>query len=223
MPTPLGSPGKPDFLPKSPAQIHPDLIHLQKCRRAQDEVQGDWKEGLPSFRRSNTLPAITNSEPAFKSPLTARSGTGRRSSALHCRSKSPLDIKPYQASLSDRLKTPDFNALVRKSIPIPQLLDTVDDQLEFPTKSIQEWKNQVVKIVPKRPSFAIAMDWKAPPAEWDDRDNYICSPKPMFYKNKKFVSERDFVVNPEWGSEKKKVSVYSPAYRTCALRYGWCC
>jgi hypothetical protein len=32
---------------------------------------------------------------------------------------------------------------VRKSIPIPQLLDTVDDQLEFPTKSIQEWKNQV--------------------------------------------------------------------------------
>lgn len=67
------------------------------------------------------------------------------------------------------------------------------------------------------------MDWKAPPAEWDDRDPFLYSPKPMFYKNKKFVSERDFVVNPEWGSEKKKVSVNSPAYSTCALRYGWCC
>ncbi|XP_052102512.1 uncharacterized protein LOC127736053 isoform X1 [Mytilus californianus] len=223
MQTPLRTPSTLDMLPRSPSKIHPDLLHLQQRRKAQDEIQGDWKrERLPSYSRANTLPIITQSEPAFHSPLTDRSKSGRYQ-LLKRRSKSPVDIKPYQARLSDRLKTPDFNALVLKNRPIPQLFDRVDENEEFKTRSIQEWKNQVVKIVPKRPSFAIAMDWKAPPAEWDDRDQYLYSPKPMFYKNKKFVSERDFVVNPEWGSEKKKVSVNSPAYSTCALRYGWCC
>lgn len=78
------------------------------------------------------------------------------------------------------------------------------------------------RVVPTRPAIAINSDWKAPPAEWDDRDQYIYGAKPMFYKNLKYAEHKDFVVNPEWLSEFMTVSTYSQAYRTCALRYGWC-
>lgn len=78
------------------------------------------------------------------------------------------------------------------------------------------------RVVPQRPAFALSSDWVAPPADWDDRDHYIYSPRGMFYTNTKYVLHKDFTVNPEWISEKMTVSEFSPVYRTCALRYGWC-
>ncbi|KAL3866689.1 hypothetical protein ACJMK2_043970, partial [Sinanodonta woodiana] len=78
-------------------------------------------------------------------------------------------------------------------------------------------------VVPRRPTIAINSDWQAPKAEWDDRDQYIYDPKGMFYDNRKYYIDKDFSISPEWISEKKSVSSYSRAYRTCALRYGWCC
>lgn len=59
---------------------------------------------------------------------------------------SPLDVKPYKAKESERLKTPDFKALVLKSKPIPQLYSKVDDE-ELKIRSIQEWEDQVTKYV----------------------------------------------------------------------------
>lgn len=78
------------------------------------------------------------------------------------------------------------------------------------------------RVVPGRPSYAIKSDWQAPPAEWDDRDQYIYGAKSIFYKNLKYVPNKDFKINPEWLSEHMSVSTMSKAYRTCALRYGWC-
>lgn len=94
--------------------------------------------------------------------------------------------------------------------------------------SVEKYKTHSFKIffsprvVPQRPAFAISSDWVAPPADWDDRDHYVYSPRSMFYTNTKYVLHKDFIVSPEWISEKMKVSEFSPVYRTCALRYGWC-
>ena len=82
--------------------------------------------------------------------------------------------------------------------------------------------NFFCRVVPGRPSYAIKSDWQAPPAEWDDRDQFIYGPKSLFYKNLKYVEKQDFTINPEWLSEHMTVSTMSTAYRTCALRYGWC-
>ena len=82
--------------------------------------------------------------------------------------------------------------------------------------------NFFCRVVPGRPSYAIKSDWQAPPAEWDDRDQFIYGPKSVFYKNLKYVEKQDFTINPEWLSEHMAVSTMSTAYRTCALRYGWC-
>ncbi|KAL4227432.1 hypothetical protein ACF0H5_012876 [Mactra antiquata] len=122
-------------------------------------------------------------------------------------------------------KRKDIVALLTKSHPIPNLLDKPikkSDEKKSPRKDLTMWKNEVKKVVPARPPIALHSDWKAPPAEWDDRDQYIYGAKPIFYKNLKYTEHKDFVVNPEWLSEFMTVSTYSQAYRTCALRYGWC-
>ncbi|XP_052784076.1 uncharacterized protein LOC128219931 isoform X2 [Mya arenaria] len=125
-----------------------------------------------------------------------------------------------------RLQTPAVKALVTTSRPIPHLFDrkasTPERKDGPPNKTKQMWKNEITKVVPARPPIAIHSDWKAPPADWDDRDQYIYGAHPMFYKNLKYPMHKDFTVNPEWLSEYMTVSTYSQAYRTCALRYGWC-
>ncbi|KAK3097221.1 hypothetical protein FSP39_007640 [Pinctada imbricata] len=167
--------------------------------------------------RSRTLPPLSKSHD-YELPVPPqgryRSGILRKRqdtpsfSIIERQPKSPMTIK----------------ALLQVSEPIPKFIESGVHKKPEKTvvKSLQGWKNEVRKVVPSRPAFAISSDWVAPPADWDDRDHYIYSPRCIFYKNIKHYQHKDFTVNPEWVSEKMTVSTFSPAYRTCALRYGWC-
>ncbi|XP_021349624.1 uncharacterized protein LOC110447950 isoform X2 [Mizuhopecten yessoensis] len=171
-------------------------------------------ESQPDFQRSLTLPQLVQSSspsprstrrenpPEFPHPL--RSPARRR--------------KPFES----KVKLPTFRALNRTFDPIPQFIEP-NKKRNYATKSMDFWEKQVTKVVPDRMKFAISNDYQAPPAVWDDRDPYTFSSKSCFYDNKKYVPHRDFKINPEWISESMHVSDYSPAYRTCPLRYGWCC
>ncbi|KAH3812816.1 uncharacterized protein LOC127836645 isoform X1 [Dreissena polymorpha] len=173
------------------------------------------RKSLDGSTNSITLPPLERSRTDLGSLLTANR-----------RPKSPT---PNHTMINKRdpnlLRTPDFRALLTTSAPIPNLLDPPPRTAERktpPWKPLKLWRNEVTKEVPSRPPIALRSDWKAPPAEWDDRDQYIYGAKPVFYTNLKYANSKDFTINPEWLSEFMTVSTYSNAYRTCALRYGWC-
>ncbi|XP_048732888.1 uncharacterized protein LOC125649400 isoform X2 [Ostrea edulis] len=192
-------------------------------RRETEEIRKSFKEngsvGL-TLRRSKTLPPLTP-----RKEITDKIGAnsdGSRPSLRNSRPKTP----DYPCVIKRVNKSPlKIDALLRSSEPIPHFIDGASKEMprkQYKAKSIQGWKNEIKKVVPQRPAFAISSNWVAPPAAWDDRDHYIYSPRSMFYTNTKYVLNKDFIVNSEWISEKMKVSDISPAYRTCALRYGWC-
>ncbi|XP_033750615.1 uncharacterized protein LOC117334884 isoform X2 [Pecten maximus] len=201
------------MLPIAKKAEHRDLTGLARVRKDNsDLIQQQQIDRRPDFQRSVTLPQLVQSsspsprytkrEPEFQHPL--RSPTKRR--------------RPFEP----RVKLPIFNALNRTFDPIPQFIES-DKKRNYATRSMDFWEKQVKKVVPERINLAISNDYQAPPATWDDRDPYIFSSKSCFYDNKKYVAHRDFNINPEWVSEGMHVSEYSPAYRTCPLRYGWCC
>ncbi|XP_045215493.2 uncharacterized protein LOC123565769 isoform X2 [Mercenaria mercenaria] len=203
--------------------VHPIIPVFKKCR---DRDIGDigWTN-KPTGRHQQRKSIDDSATKSVTLPPLQRSVTDLGSlRTMYRRPKSPTPnftmINRRDPSL---MKTPDVNSLITMSKPIPNLLDKPKkDDEETPRKNLNIWKNEVKKVVPARPAIAIHSDWKAPPAEWDDRDQYIYGPKPIFYKNIKYTEHKDFVVNPEWLSEFMTVSTYSQAYRTCALRYGWC-
>lgn len=47
----------------------------------------------------------------------------------------------------ERVRTPDFNALNRSFVPIPRLYEGRSIKREYGMKSIEEWRNQVIKYV----------------------------------------------------------------------------
>ncbi|XP_060076470.1 uncharacterized protein LOC132556100 [Ylistrum balloti] len=201
------------MIPNGERSENTALTGLGKVRKENSDLtQHKLTETRPKLQRSLTLPQLVSSpapslrrkEPPteFQHPL--RSPARRR--------------RPFES----RIKLPTFKALNRTFDPIPQFIES-DKRRNYATRSMDFWERQVKKVVPDRIDLAISNDYQAPPAIWDDRDPYIFSSKSCFYDNKKYVPHRDFSINPEWTSESMHVSEFSPAYRTCPLRYGWCC
>lgn len=204
--------------------IHPIIPALKSYRERDKDEMGSvqrspgrrqWPKATINTARSLTLPPLQRT-------VTDLGG-------LRIMNRKPKSPTPNYTMINrrdpDLLKTPNISALITTSKPIPSLLDKPkkEEQVEETTrKNIRIWKDEVKKVVPSRPAIAIHSDWQAPPAEWDDRDQYIYGPKAIFYKNLKYTEHKDFIINPEWLSEFMTVSTYSQAYRTCALRYGWC-
>lgn len=182
----------------------------KSCARTPNKI---WSSAnVPTSRTLTLLPPLR------------RSHTEIDLGTMHQQPRSPT---PNHTMINERVpkssvSLPGIKALVATSKPIPNLLDRPSEEKEFPKKDPNLWKDEVTKIVPKRPAIAIQSNWEAPPADWDDRNQYIFCAKPIFYKNIKYTTGKSFVVNPEWLSEFMTVSTYSRAYRTCALRYGWC-
>lgn len=214
----------PNDLGNTQTTVHPVIPALKTFRENDKDVMGtiqkptgryQWRKSIDDHAsKSITLPPLQRS-------ITDLGG-------LMIMNKRPKSPTPNYTMINRRdpslLKTPNISALITVSKPIPSLLDKPNkrEKEEEHKKDVRIWKDEVKKVVPPRPAIAIHSDWKAPPAEWDDRDQYIYGPKPIFYKNIKYTEHKDFVVNPEWLSEFMTVSTYSQAYRTCALRYGWC-
>ncbi|XP_022318359.2 uncharacterized protein LOC111121381 isoform X1 [Crassostrea virginica] len=203
---------------------HLEQQSMEARRRETEQIRKSFRNNAPldlSFRRSKTLPPLT-----CKKELTGKIGANVEGSRPSLRTNRP--VTPEYPCVIKRVNkgTPvKIDALLRSSEPIPHFIDRASKETpkqKYIAKSIQTWKNEIKKVVPQRPAFAISSDWVAPPADWDDRDHYVYSPRSMFYTNTKYVLHKDFIVSPEWISEKMKVSEFSPVYRTCALRYGWC-
>ncbi|XP_060553131.1 uncharacterized protein LOC132714299 isoform X2 [Ruditapes philippinarum] len=204
--------------------IHPIIPVFKRCRDADIENIGfSYK---PTGRHQQRKSVDDSAMKSVTLPPLQRSVTDL--GGLRTMYKKPKSPTPNFTMINRRdpnlMKTPNVNSLITISKPIPNLLDRPkkENKEEAPKRNLSIWKNEVKKVVPSRPAIAINSDWKAPPADWDDRDQYIYGPKPIFYKNNKYPEHKDFVVNPEWLSEFMTVSTYSQAYRTCALRYGWC-
>ncbi|XP_061172290.1 uncharacterized protein LOC133181732 [Saccostrea echinata] len=210
-----------DYPPNSSPRIQSELETMELRRKETDEIRRAFKEnGILGLTRSKTLPPLS-----FKKDLADKIGANSEGPRPSLRTNRP--VTPNFPCIIKRVnKSPiKIDALLRNSEPIPHFIDRASNQVpkkQSRAKSIQGWQNEIKKVVPQRPAFAISSDWVAPPADWDDRDPYISSPRSMFYTNTKYVLHKDFIVSPEWISEQMKVSEFSPAYRTCALRYGWC-
>lgn len=212
----------PDYLPMS-LRATDQLQKMELKRRETEQIRRTFRENASSdltFRRSKTLPPLSS-----KKDVTGKIGAnsdGPGSSFRKSRAGSP----EYPSIIQRVNRSPiKIDALLRSSEPIPHFIDRKSKEpstKQYRAKSLQGWKNEIKKVVPQRPAFALSSDWVAPPADWDDKDHYIYSPRSMFYTNTKYVIHKDFIVNPEWTSEKMTVSEFSPVYRTCALRYGWC-
>ncbi|XP_067667766.1 uncharacterized protein, partial [Haliotis asinina] len=136
--------------------------------------------------------------------------------------------QPARIAVTDHLPNSSgrpggFDALTRTSVPVPHLFDEMTDEREFSRVDISQWENQVKKVVPRRPVFALTYD--SGPANlygWDINDDFITDSKCHFYHSKKHQRDRNFVINPEWVSESVSLKSGPKAYRTCPIRYGWC-
>ncbi|XP_071084748.1 uncharacterized protein [Haliotis cracherodii] len=116
-----------------------------------------------------------------------------------------------------------FDALTRVSVPVPHLFDERTDDRKFSRVDISQWEDQVTKVVPRRPVFAVTSD--SGPAnlyDWEINDDFITDTKCHFYHSHKYQRDRNFVIHPEWVSESVSLKGGPKAYRTCPIRYGWC-
>uniref|UniRef100_K1QK59 Uncharacterized protein n=1 Tax=Magallana gigas TaxID=29159 RepID=K1QK59_MAGGI len=200
-----------DYPPKS-SRSADERQKMEVKRRETEQIRRTFRENASSdltFRRSKTLPPLSS-----KKDVTGKIGANSDGLSPSLR-KSRAGSPEYPCVIQRGNRSPiKIDALLRKSEPIPHFIDRRSKEPSNKTyraKSIQGWKNEIKKVVPQRPAFALSSDWVAPPADWDDRDHYIYSPRGMFYTNTKYVLHKDFTVNPEWISEKMTVSEFSPA------------
>ncbi|XP_069136939.1 uncharacterized protein [Argopecten irradians] len=206
--------GPVEMLPTVKKEEHRALSGLAQVRKNNSDLVQQQVDHRPALHRSVTLPQLVQSS----APSPRFTKREKPSDFQHPLRSAARRRRPFEP----KVQLPKFNALNRTFDPIPKFIES-DVKRSYATRSMDFWEKQVKKVVPDRINLAISNDYQAPPAVWDDRDPYIFSSKSCFYDNKKYVAHRDFNINPEWVSEGMHVSDYSPAYRTCPLRYGWCC
>ncbi|KAL5005265.1 hypothetical protein ScPMuIL_018721 [Solemya velum] len=213
--------------------INPQLRQLERWRgdniypkfRVQNHRPEPTSRLPPdTLQRSNTMPPIIGASPnemvLKKDPTCVmKSGKFWREGS---KTPDPAIVR-RQDTKSRRKKKIEFDALNRTCVPIPQLFDNLLTTRDYGKKNMQDWYTEVYKKPAERPPFAISLDWQAPVPERDTRQHYIYSNGSMFYKNQRHRQARNFTIDPEWESERTSVSIYSPAYRTWPIRYGWCC
>ncbi|KAK7116675.1 hypothetical protein V1264_002310 [Littorina saxatilis] len=171
--------------------------------------------------RSAAVPSLRTKTSQGRNTASRFQQRSKVTSSRHFRLDDVRSPVPYHTAITrrpERACSPRFLALTQLCrSPLPHLMDEVMSRSltakpalgrDGPMRrDIREWQNEIVKVVPARPEFVqrLGPNGVMPSKVVSFRYPYKViniDPACLFYRSYSKLTDKDYVINPEWSSEK---------------------